>query len=99
MSHPTLEAIVFFQRQFNATDTAINYLSTLGCSSISLKPYQDHLSYLLENIDCLWNDFKNSVEEDNVRVNMCSELNWMPVIGSKYQDMISDPEFKKRWNS
>jgi hypothetical protein len=80
------------------TMNAINYLTKLGCSHESLKPYNEHLEYLEGLLKSAWNEFKLCIEQDEVRVKMCNEINWMPKYGCKYQEIISDPDFRKRWS-
>lgn len=84
--------------QINRLHNAINHLSKLGCSAKSLKPYTDHLEYLNSMMKTMWDEFKMHVEQDKVRIKMCSEINWMPVYGCKYQEIINDQDFKKRWS-
>ena len=94
----TLETLLFFQNQTNQTHLAINVLLTQGYSQYSLKPYQNHVQYLYNVMKDLWQEFKQDVESDESRADLCNSVIWRPVTGYKYQKMIADPAFKKRWN-
>ena len=97
---PEVERVGFFIRQRNQTIEAIKELRDRGCSPAALQPYLDHINYLNNTvIDHNWEIFKESVANDDVRTNLCDSINWMPVLGSKYQEMISDHEFRQRWDT
>lgn len=91
-------SLQLYGHQIDSTLDAIVYLFDLGCSVETLKPYTEHLDYLNSMMKKVWNDFKKYVEQDEVRMKMCNEINWFPVYGCKYQEIVSDPDFQKRWS-
>lgn len=96
---PEVERVNFFTCQRNQTIQAMKELSAKGCSQASLQPYLNHLKFLNDTIDPKWEIFKTSVANDIIRTNLCDSINWMPLIGCRYQEMISSHEFRQRWNT
>jgi hypothetical protein len=93
-----LYTLQYFQTQMNCTKDAIDYLLKKGYSTRVLEPYKKHIDYLTEIIQTTWSEFKSSINDDKDRIDLNSSIVWRPVTGVKYQELVNDDNFIKRWN-
>lgn len=93
-----LELMHDYQTQLDGTANAVDYLLKKGYSERVLTPYTNHADYLTQMKDRSWSEFKEYVNGDKIRNELCSSIRWRPVTGVEYQNLVSDENFIKRWN-